>query len=148
MGASVRGAIVSLKSRCGASSLRGAQSAPGRKTVVSASSPENTDRLGAINHKIVADGESLPVVRLQDGSAVQTGTVAAMLHNVERYNRGERGQIEDELRLAVPTLVKVGLFALFPPQDWIAADNPGRSFVGRAAAQYLAEKTAEGRLSQ
>lgn len=115
---------------------------------MSASSPENTDRLGAINHKIVAEGESLPVVRLQDGSTVQTGTVAAMLHNVERYNRGERGQIEDELRLAVPTLVKVGLFALFPPQDWIASDNPGRSFVGRAAAEYLAKKAAGSPLSQ
>ncbi|WP_242112750.1 DUF7709 family protein [Luteimonas aquatica] len=111
-------------------------------------SPENTDRLGAVNRKILAEGESLPVVRLRDGSPVQTGTVAAMLRNVERYNLGERGEVERELRLAVPTLVKVGLFALFPPQEWIAGANPGRALVGRAAAEYVAQKTAEGPASQ
>ncbi|CAM4425514.1 DUF7709 family protein [Pseudoalteromonas ostreae] len=103
-------------------------------------SPENTEQLGAINKKIVADGEKLPAVTLLDGSRVQTGTVATMLRNVELYNSGERGEVEAELETAVPTLIKVGLFDLFSLDEWISGANPGRSFVGRCAKKYLARK--------
>jgi len=99
--------------------------------------PENTAQLGAINQKILAAGESLPAVCLKDGSTVQTGTVATMLHNVALYNAGARGEVERELELAVPTLIKVGLFALFPPQEWIDGSNPGRRFVGEKAREML-----------
>lgn len=91
-----------------------------------------------INRRIVADGEVLPAVQLKDGTRVQTGTVAAMLHNIGLYNAGARGEVEQALRLAVPTLFKVGLFELFPPQEWIAGDNPGRAFVGRLAQEHAA----------
>lgn len=100
----------------------------------------NTQELKSINQKIIADGESLPSVTLKDGSRVQTGTVATALHNIALYNAGERGQVEDELRLAVPTLIKVGLFELFPPEQWMADGNPGRAFLGREAALHLAKK--------
>lgn len=93
--------------------------------------------LAKINQKILAEGESLPAVKLKDGSAVQTGTVATMLHNVQRYNAGERGAVEAELRLSVPTLIKVGLFDLFPPEAWIAGENPGRRLVGEEAMRLL-----------
>ncbi|WP_259783196.1 DUF7709 family protein [Aestuariispira ectoiniformans] len=106
---------------------------------MSQSEPENTARLGAVNQKIVADGESLPVVKLKDGSNVQTGTVATMLVNIGLYNDGARGQVERELEMAVPTLVKVGLFDLFHPDEWAKGDNPGRRFVGDAAKTYLQE---------
>lgn len=99
--------------------------------------PENTERLGEINQKIIAPGESLPTVRLKDGSTVQTGTVATMLVNVALYNAGARGDVERELALAVPTLVKVGLFSLFPPEEWISGTNAGRRFVGQKAREYL-----------
>lgn len=99
---------------------------------------DNTDQLAAINHKIVSEGEVLPSVQLKDGSRVQTGTVAAMLHNINLYNSGERGQVEKELELAVPTLIKVGLFDLFAPEDWINGSNPGRRFVGERAKEHLA----------
>jgi nitroreductase len=56
-----------------------------------------TSRRAAINTKILASGESLPTVHLKDGTKVQTGTVAAMPHNVALYNSGERGQVETEL---------------------------------------------------
>ncbi|MFT4194027.1 hypothetical protein [Ottowia sp.] len=92
--------------------------------------------LGQVNQKIVRAGEVLPAVTLLDGSRVQTGTVATMLHNIARYNAGERGDIEHELALAIPTLFKVGLFELFPPAEWIAGDNPGRAFVGRLALEH------------
>lgn len=98
---------------------------------------KNTEQLNVINRKILAPGESLPAVELKDGSRVQTGTVAAMLHNVALYNNGARGEIERELELAVPTLIKVGLFELFSPAEWIAGDNPGRRFVGQRAQEYL-----------
>ena len=98
---------------------------------------ESISVLGKINQKILADGESLPAVTLQDGSRVQTGTVATMLHNIELYNSGERGPVEEELRLAVPTVVKVGLFDLFSPEEWIDGANAGRRFVGEIALEYL-----------
>lgn len=69
----------------------------------------------------------------------QTGTVGAMLQNILRYNAGERGAVEEELRLAVPTLMKIGLFGLFPPEAWIAGDNPGRTFLGLQAARMVGQ---------
>ncbi len=77
------------------------------------------DQLSVINQKVVGEGEVLPQVVLKDGSQVQTGTVATMLHNIELYNAGQRGQIEEELKIAIPTLIKVGLFDLFEVDEWI-----------------------------
>lgn len=99
--------------------------------------PDHTAELSAINSKILAAGETLPVVQLRDGTTVQTGTVATMLRNVTRYNEGERGQIEQELEIAVPTLVAVGLFDLFSPEEWITGGNAGRALVGKLAKNYL-----------
>lgn len=93
--------------------------------------------LAAINQRIVAEGEVLPEVTLKDGSRVQTGTVATLLHNITRYNAGERGTVEEELAAAIPTLFKVGLFDLFPPDEWLAGGNPGRRRVGELARAYL-----------
>ena len=98
---------------------------------------ENTGDLAAVNQKILAQGEVLPSVVLKDGSRVQTGTVATLLHNIGLYNAGARGQIEQELALAIPTLFKVGLFELFPPSDWLAGGNPERKRVGELAMAYL-----------
>lgn len=101
-------------------------------------SVENTGQLANVNQKVVSEGEVLPSVHLKDGSKVQTGTVATMLYNINLFNSGERGQVEKELELAIPTLVKVGLFELFPVEDWIAGTNLGRRFVGECAKDYLA----------
>ncbi|MBB3175834.1 hypothetical protein [Variovorax sp. Sphag1AA] len=101
---------------------------------------DTTSQLAQVNQKILAQGEQLPAVKLKDGTTVQTGTVATMLHNVARYNNGERGEVEKELELSVPTLIKVGLFDLFPAEDWIAGANPGRRFVGLAAEKLLASR--------
>lgn len=98
--------------------------------------------LASINKKILADGETLPEITLKDGSKAQTGTVATMLHNVALYNAGERGTVEEELKTAIPTLFKVGLFDLFPPEEWIAGDNPGRRFVGELAQRARADRSA------
>ncbi|MEO5795387.1 MAG: hypothetical protein ABIP34_10830 [Rhodoferax sp.] len=102
--------------------------------------PSSTEAiiLARVNQKILAAGETLPRVTLHDGSQVQTGTVAAMLHNVALYNAGARGEVEHELELAIPTLVKIGLFALFGPEEWCSGSNPGRQFVGLKAKEYLA----------
>jgi hypothetical protein len=100
--------------------------------------PQHTEQLAGINAKILAPGETLPSVTLKDGSAVQTGTVATMLVNVGLYNAGQRGAVEQELALAVPTLFKVGLFELFSPDEWMAGANPGRALVGRLAKEHLA----------
>lgn len=101
---------------------------------------DTTSLLAQVNQRILTQGEQLPAVKLKDGTTVQTGTVATMLHNVVRYNNGERGEVEKELELSVPTLIKVGLFDLFPIEDWIAGTNPGRRFVGLAAEKLLASR--------
>lgn len=101
------------------------------------------DQLSVINQKVVGEGEVLPQVVLKDGSQVQTGTVATMLHNIELYNAGQRGQIEEELKIAIPTLVKVGLFDLFEVDEWIKGTNEGRTFVGMHAKSYLQHKEQE-----
>ena len=93
--------------------------------------------LSRVNQKITDGAAALPAVTLKDGSRVQTGTVATMLYNIALYNAGERGAVEEELKLAIPTLFKVGLFELFPPQEWIDGDNPGRSLVGTLAQAFM-----------
>lgn len=99
-----------------------------------------TKELAEINQKVVQDGEVLPQVKLKDGSRVQTGTVATMLHNINLYNAGVRGAVEEELILAVPTLFKVGMFDLFSADEWINGTNAGRRFVGEQAKQFLADQ--------
>jgi hypothetical protein len=37
-------------------------------------------------------------------------------------------------------LIKVGLFDLFSPDEWISGDNLGRRFVGEKAKQFLASQ--------
>lgn len=104
------------------------------------SSIQNSNQLLSINQKIIQEGEVLPAVTLKDGTKVQTGTVATMLHNIDLYNQGLRGEVEQELILAIPTLIKVGLFDLFSPDEWISGDNLGRRFVGEKAKQFLASQ--------
>ncbi|MCH7385466.1 hypothetical protein MMP71_16615 [Acinetobacter dispersus] len=96
-----------------------------------------TQQLSEINQKVLQEGEVLPQVTLKDGSRVQTGTVATMLHNINLYNAGVRGTVEDELILAVPTLFKVGMFDLFSVEEWINGNNAGRKFVGEKAKEFL-----------
>lgn len=49
------------------------------------------------------------------------------------------GEVEEQLKIAVPTLIKVGLFELFSVDEWINGQNPGRSFVGLCAKEYFGE---------
>lgn len=98
---------------------------------------QHTDALAKINQKIVQTGQELPTIALKDGTVVQTGTVATMLHNIERYNNGERGEVENELKMVIPTLFKIGLFDLFSVEDWILGTNDGRKYVGECAKHYI-----------
>jgi len=108
-----------------------------KKLCMKSNTPKYTDKLQSINQKILAKGESFPVVSLHDGSRVQTGTVATMLHNLKLYDAGARDAVEEELELCVPTLIKVGLFDLFSVDEWIAGSSPGRRFVGEKAKKLL-----------
>ena len=68
-----------------------------------------------------------------------------MLHNAQLYNSGARGAVEEELELAIPTLIKVGLFDLFSPDEWINGNNPARRFIGQKAQAYLDQLTQTAR---
>ena len=102
---------------------------------------KNADQtLAAVNQKILAPGEVLPEVILKDGRRVQTGTVATLIINMKLFNRGEK--VKHELEAAIPTLVNVGMFDLFSPEEWLAGDNPARHFVGQKALDYLKKHSA------
>lgn len=88
----------------------------------------NNKKLSKVNQKILQENQNFPIVTLKDGTPVQTGTVAVLLYNIQRYNGGERGQIEEEMRLAIPILFKIGFFELFPPNEWISKENFGGKF--------------------
>ena len=81
--------------------------------------------------------ENIPSVKIKPISRVQTGTMTALLHNIELYNKGQRGKVEMELESAIPQLFKVGLFKLFSPQEWMNGTDAGRALVGRLALEYL-----------
>ena len=65
--------------------------------------------LQEINNQLVAKGQSFPQVTLADGAKVQTGSMAGLISSIKRYNEGERGEVEDAIRLTLPTLVKLCL---------------------------------------
>jgi hypothetical protein len=75
--------------------------------------------------------------------------VAAMPKNIERFNNGENKEDDEawrELERWVPVLIRIGLFELFKPDEWInnngQQDNPGRQFAERLAKQYLAKQSS------
>ena len=39
------------------------------------------------------------------------------------------------MELAIPTLIKAGLFGLFTPDEWLAGTSKGRRFVGQKAKE-------------
>lgn len=43
--------------------------------------------------------------------------------------------LENSLTVPIPTLAKVGLLDLFPPDEWIAGTSAGRKFVGMKAKE-------------
>jgi len=82
-------------------------------------------------------GTTVPTFVTKDGQKVQAGMMAATFANIEAYNQGQRGVVEDDLRGAVPFLAKAGLFKLFPPDEWKSSTNEGRNFVGTLAQEYF-----------
>ena len=76
-----------------------------------------------------------------------TGTVTALLLNISTYDAlisqkeaGGEGaqdldqklaQVADEIKDAVPVLVKLGMFDLFSVDEWCAGNRPGRNLVGK-----------------
>ncbi|XRM37224.1 hypothetical protein ABZX51_000709 [Aspergillus tubingensis] len=89
-------------------------------------------------------GTAMPEVTLPDGSKVQTGTVGALLVNIRAYNEahaaGDKVKMDTlrtALRAAIPLLMKVGMFDLFPPEEWIQGDNEGRKQVGEMYLELL-----------
>lgn len=99
----------------------------------------NMSSLASVNNKIARAGQSFPEITLTDGTKVQTGTVGALLHNIRLYDAladnavEEREQLERDIELAIPVLVKVGLFGLFGPDEWLAGTSKGRRFAGQMA---------------
>ncbi|PYI10311.1 hypothetical protein BO78DRAFT_361603 [Aspergillus sclerotiicarbonarius CBS 121057] len=89
-------------------------------------------------------GTAMPEVTLPDGSKMQTGTVGALLVNIRAYNEahadGNQAKMEalrTALKTAIPLLKKVGMFDLFPPEEWIQGDNEGRKLVGRMYQEFF-----------
>jgi hypothetical protein len=110
---------------------------------------EELNKLAQVNQKLGA----FPVIKLADGQAVPTGTVATLLYNIRAYERliaegaasddDENAEVEKlgrEIKAAVPVLTKLGMFELFSPEEWCAGNRPGRQLVGQAAKELMAAK--------
>ncbi|KAI5925430.1 hypothetical protein F4810DRAFT_79272 [Camillea tinctor] len=98
--------------------------------------------LAALNSATM--GVTFPEITLSDGTVVQTGTVGALLINIRAYNAAHasgdtvtKARLEESFRAALPLLHKVGLFDLFPPEEWVRGGNEGRRAVGRAYVEFL-----------
>lgn len=103
--------------------------------------------LAATNNATLAPatGSSFPIVKLQDGSQVPTGTVGALLINMHAYDEAHAKQdeqlmkeIESKIRPAVPMLKKIGMIGLFDVDEWEAGGERGRwgrALVGRIARE-------------
>jgi hypothetical protein len=97
--------------------------------------------LASVNNKIAGAGQTFLEIALADGTKVQTGTVGALLHNIRLYDglpedaTIEREQLEKDLKLAIPTLEKVGFFGLLGPDEWLAGGSKGRRYVGQKAKE-------------
>ena len=63
--------------------------------------------LQQVNNQQLSTAQPFPEVTLPDGSRVQPGTFGACLANIRRYNQGERGEVEDAIRLALLKLVSL-----------------------------------------
>jgi hypothetical protein len=83
---------------------------------------------------------TFPIVTLPDGRRVPTGTVGALLVNIKAYDEGNeerRAELKPAIESAIPTLVKVGMFDLFAPDEWKSESSPGRTLVGKLARNYF-----------
>lgn len=64
-----------------------------------------------------------------------------MLVNILMFNKSQSIETEQKLKLAVPMLIKLGMFDLFSVEEWISDENSGRRLVGKAAKQLLDHKS-------
>lgn len=102
----------------------------------------STEELQASNNKTLGTAAGVfPIVTLPDGRKVPTGTVGALLANIKLYDESDatdRATLKEAIRSAIPTLYKVGMFDIFPPEDWMTSRSPGRSIVKDLAEEYIA----------
>ncbi|KAK6957941.1 hypothetical protein Daesc_000731 [Daldinia eschscholtzii] len=94
-------------------------------------SVDRESKLAALNSATL--GAEMPQITLPDGSKVQTGTMGV-------GDKDKQAQLEDSMRATLPLLDKVGMFELFPPEDWISGNNEGRKVVGRMYQEFKSQK--------
>lgn len=95
----------------------------------------------------------MPVITLGDGKKVPTGTIGALLININAYDKiiASRGsnnnsgdpqtdekldELEERFRAALPVLRWSGMLDLFEPREWIEGTrSAGRRRVGELALE-------------
>lgn len=89
----------------------------------------------------------MPVITLGNGQKVPTGTIGALLVNIETYDEVTASggdlqtdekikELEEKFRAALAMLISSGLLALFEPREWIdGASSAGRRTVGELASE-------------
>lgn len=99
----------------------------------------STDSLQDINNRALGtSAKSFPIVTLPNGDQLPTGTVGALLVNIKAYDAGDEEQrkaLEPAIRAAIPVLRKVGMFDLFPEDEWTQGESAGRALVGKLAME-------------
>ncbi|KAI1804196.1 hypothetical protein F4811DRAFT_553029 [Daldinia bambusicola] len=106
---------------------------------------DRDNKLAALNSATL--GAEMPQITLPDGSKVQTGTMGALLTNIRAYNEAHKegdkdrqARLEESMRATLPLLDKVGMFELFPAEEWISGHNEGRKLVGRMYQEFKSQK--------
>lgn len=112
----------------------------------------SSDALANLNSATL--GANMPVITLPDGQKVQTGTVGALLVNIKKYDamvesansapaqdkttlQTEIEEMEQKFHAALPLLLRVGMFDLFAPDEWIGGKSAGRTKVGELAKAQM-----------
>lgn len=99
----------------------------------------STQSLQDINNQTMGVlAKSFPIVTLPNGDKLPTGTIGALIVNIKAYDAGDEHQrtaLEPAIKAAIPVLRKVGMFDIFPEDDWIKGKSAGRALVGRLAKE-------------
>ncbi|KHN97430.1 uncharacterized protein MAM_04445 [Metarhizium album ARSEF 1941] len=99
----------------------------------------STHSLQDINNQTLGTpAKSFPIVTMPNGEKLPTGTVGALLVHIKAYDAGDEQQrkaLEPAIKAAIPVLRKVGIFDIFPEDDWIKGSSEGRALVGNLAKE-------------
>lgn len=111
---------------------------------------DSSDKLAALNSATL--GTQMPVMTLPDGRKVPTGTIGALIFNIQAYDalvadssvseaekKAQLADFEPKFKAALPLMANIGFWDILSADDWIGLEaeqagrkvSPGRRRVGQ-----------------